>query len=55
MILAELVDITIGKLRSAERKKKELEKLNKIHTVEYAEVNYDIKYYTEVKKKLRGE
>ena len=54
MILAELIDITIGKLRSAELKKNELEKLNKIHTVEYAEVIYDIEYYTEVKKRLRG-
>lgn len=54
MILAELIDITIGKLRSAERKKKELEKLNRVNTIEYEEVIYDIKYYTEVKKKIKG-
>jgi len=54
MILTELIDITIGKLRSAERKKKELEKLNRVNTIEYAEVKWDIEYYTEVKKRLRG-
>lgn len=54
MGISELLDITIGKLRGAELRKRQLEKSNKTDTIEYEEANYDIKYYTEIKNRLRG-
>ena len=55
MGIQELLDITIGKLKGAELVKRRLEKMNKTDTIEYDEANYDIKYYTEIKKRLKGE
>ena len=55
MGIRELLDITIGKLRGAELRKRKLEKSNKTGTIEYEEANCDIKYYTEIKNKLKGE
>lgn len=54
MGISELLDITIGKLKGAELVKRKLEKMNKTDTIEYDEANYDIKYYTEIKNRLRG-